>query len=156
MEIGPDDLTQQLTGRAIVLPNSVFLGKPLVNEFFTNEYVLHVFKVPAKLDENWLAAEQDLLAAAQAECSSFLDDSRSHFERLCEKEGLVNLAVEPRVSLIINKPDEIELVVRIAVPARKKGRIEQAILRRYLTLLAARKAKEKESSTDNAAETEAT
>ena len=36
------------------------------------------------------------------------------------------------------KAGELELVVRVAVPARRKGRVEQAILRRYLVFAAAR------------------
>ena len=32
------------------------------------------------------------------------------------------------------KPDEINLLVRFPVPARKKGRTEQALFRRYLAL----------------------
>jgi small-conductance mechanosensitive channel len=140
LEIGPNDLTQQHTGRAIVLPNSLLLDKPVINETFTDEYVLHVFKVPVTMDQNWQQAEQDLLGAAREQCNSFLAEARKHFQRLGREKGLTVLSVEPRVSVLISKPNEIEFVVRIAVPARKKGRIEQAILRRFVSLAVERAA----------------
>ncbi len=145
MEIGPQQLTQQLTGRSIVLPNSMFLDKPVINETFTQEYVLHVFKVPVEM-EDWQQAEHDLIEAAKSECAPFLDEARKHFESLGEHEGLVTLSVDPRVTVTIPKAGEVELVVRIAVPARKKGRVEQAILRRFLVLAGDRAAEQKEQT----------
>ena len=63
--------SHQLTGRAVVLPNSVFLGKPLINESYTHKYVLHSFKVPIKMDSEWSSAEQDLLTAADRSVTTF-------------------------------------------------------------------------------------
>ena len=48
LEIGPEKLTHQHTGRAIVVPNSVFLDKHVVNESYTADFVLHVFRLPYK------------------------------------------------------------------------------------------------------------
>jgi len=145
MEIGP----HQVTGRAVVLPNSIFLGKPLVNESYTHDFVLHPFKIPLKMDADWQLEEQDLLAAAKEECTPFLEEARGHFDRFTKHEGLVSLGVDPRITVSIPKAGELELTVRVAVPARRKGRIEQAILRRYLALTTARaaaKENEKDSS----------
>ncbi len=147
--------SHQLTGRAVVLPNSVFLGKPLINESYTHKYVLHSFKVPIKMDSEWSLAEQDLLTAARQECGNYLEDARHHFTRFAKHEGLVSLGVDPRVTVAMPKAGELELVVRVAVPARRKGRVEQAILRRYLVFTAARVAqKEAEKEAAKAAEKE--
>ena len=132
LEIGPNDLTQQHTGRAIVFPNSMLLDKPVINETFTDEYVLHVFKVPINMDNDWRYAEKGLLEAARQQCDPFLTEARGHFQRLGKDRGLATLSVEPRVSVSIPKAGELELIVRIAVPARRKGRIEQEILRSFL------------------------
>lgn len=40
--------------------------------------------------------------------------------------------MEPRVSIQVPDPSKIHLLVRLAAPARRKGRIEQAIIRRFL------------------------
>ena len=132
LEIGPDPSTQQLSGRAIVLPNSLFLNHTVTNESFTDEFVLHTFKVPLKLSPEWPRLESILLEAARAECAPFRDEARDHFRRLGEHEGLVALSVDPRVTVSLREPEELELVVRVAVPARKKGRVEQRIIRRFL------------------------
>ncbi len=132
LEIGPDQLTHQLTGRAVVLPNSLFLNTPVVNETFTHDYVLHVFKVPIKREPGWERAEEILLAAACREFEAFQEEARRHFERLGRREGIVVFSVDPRVTVNMVDADVMELVVRLAVPARQKGRIEQAILRSFL------------------------
>lgn len=132
LEIGPDHVTHQLSGRAIVLPNSLFLTHTVTNESFTDEFVLHAFKVPLKLTPEWPRLEAALIEAANTECAPFLDKAKEHFRRLGEHEGLVSMSVAPRITVSMPQHDELELVVRIAVPARRKGRIEQRIMRRFL------------------------
>jgi small-conductance mechanosensitive channel len=138
LEIGPHNLTQQHTGRAIVLPNCIFLNKAVVNETYTDDYVLHVFTVPIAMDCYWQDAESELLDAANELCHSFLNDARLHFQKLGKEQGIKTLSVEPRVTVIIPQAGTMELVVRIVVPARNKGRIEQAILRRFVSAFVAR------------------
>ena len=43
-------------------------------------------------------------------------------------------SVDPRVSIVLPEPGEITLLARVPVPARRKGRTEQEIVRRYLQL----------------------
>lgn len=133
LEIGPGQTSHQYTGRAIVIPNSVFLTAPLINETFTEDFVLHVFSVPLKTDDDWQAAEAALLDAANAECSSFMEAAREHMQKLEKEHGLDPPSMEPRVSLQLPEPGIINLLVRIPVPARRKGRVEQAILRHFLS-----------------------
>ena len=132
LEVGPGQWTHQHTGRAVVLPNSVFLSAPVINETQTDEFVLHVFIVPVKTVENWQAARDLLLKAAQNKCEPFLDEARAHMEELGREQGLYTPSVEPRVTIQFADPERVNLVVRIPVPARKKGRIEQAILSWYV------------------------
>ncbi|UUO07464.1 mechanosensitive ion channel family protein [Blastopirellula sp. J2-11] len=132
MEIGPDQMTQQLTGRAIVVPNNMFLNKVVINETFTQEYVLHCFKIPCSLKDDWRQTEQDLLEAAKIECEPWLAKARQHFDLLAKQQGLTVLSVDPRITFRMPKSSELELVVRVVAPARRKGRVEQSILRRML------------------------
>jgi hypothetical protein len=59
---------------------------------------------------------------------------------------LVVLSVDPHVTVKVPKPDELALVVRLATPARKKGQVEQAIVRRFLELRADQKRQEAEEA----------
>lgn len=130
VEIGPGVLNHQYTGRTIVLPNSIYLDSAVTNETFTGMYVLHTFCVPMKLDDDWHRAEERLLEAARAECAPYILDAQRRMNALGQTEGLDVPSVEPRVTLQIPEPERINLLVRIPTPARRKGRIEQAILRR--------------------------
>lgn len=135
LEVGPGTTIHQHTGRTIVIPNSVLLTTPVLNETFLDEYMLHAFSVPLGAGDDWAQCERMLLESARAECAGFLTEAQQHIEHTVRKEGLDPLSVEPRVTLRIESKDQISMLARIPVPARRKGRIEQAILRRYLMWL---------------------
>lgn len=147
IEIGPGQLTQQYTGRKVVLPNSLFVGNAFINETFTNEYVLHVFSVPVPLTANWRALERCLHAAAEESCLPYLEEARAHLNRLAVNEALNMPPVEVRVTLQIPEPDRLNLIVRLPTPARSKGRIEQAILRKAMDCFEGWREKTQDSET---------
>ena len=132
VEIGPGQTTHQHTGRTIALPNSLFLTQPVINESYTDEFVLHVFTIPIAATDSWETAEAQLLDAANEECGEFLDDAKRHFDQMVGRHALEAVQVDPRVSIRKSEPGRIDLVVRVPAPARRKGRVEQAILRRFL------------------------
>ena len=133
LEIGPGQSSHQYTGRAIVVPNSLLLNTPLINETFTHNYVLHVFCVPLISSDDWQRSEQLLLEAAQIECSPFIEQARMYMKNIESQHGLDSPTIAPRVTLQIPEPGKINLLLRIPTPSRRKGRLEQAILRRYLS-----------------------
>jgi small-conductance mechanosensitive channel len=133
LEIGPGHVGHQRTGRAITLPNSVFFTQPVVNESFTETYVLHTFTVVAPNDETWALREKALLDAATEEMAPYAEESKAFFERMSRERAIETPTQEPRVLLQIDAPTTLKMICRLPAPARRKGRIEQAILRRYLT-----------------------
>lgn len=72
-----------------------------------------------------------LLRAARDECAVFFEEAKLHIEQMVRREGLESLSVEPRVSIRVEEAKKLVMLAR--VPARRKGRIEQAILRQHLT-----------------------
>ena len=132
LEIGPGQVGHQQTGRSITLPNSLFLLQPVVNESYSDAFLLHTFHVPIAGTENWADAERDLLEAILAEQAPFSADARAHFERIAAERGIEPPNLDPRVLLSLETPDRLLLISRLAVPARKKGLVEQAIVRRFL------------------------
>ena len=141
METGPGQLTHQYTGRAVVFPNSMLLSTPVVNESFTDDFVLHVFRVPMKQSADWRSAEEDMLAAAGAVCEPFIEDAKRYMTQLAERESLDVPSAEPRVTFVLPEPDRVDLIVRIPTPARQKGQVEQRLLRTFLNLQSSRKHK---------------
>lgn len=137
LEVGPGGKSAQYTGRAVVIPNSVFLTSPVINETFTEEFILHTIVVPLHLDDDWPRAEKALLDAAEKACASYLDDARKYMQKITRARGLAHLAVEPRVTVRVPEPGKLDLIVRLPAPARRRGRIEQMVLRRALPAIRA-------------------
>lgn len=128
LEVGPGKLTHQRTGRMIVLPNSLFVSEPVINESFTHDYVLHAFTVPFLREDNWRAAQQALLSAATKHCAHNLEVIRRHMHRVSVQRGLEVPAVDPRVTLQFPDAEEVHLIVRVPAKTAQKSFIEQSIL----------------------------
>ncbi len=132
LEVGPGANTAQYSGRAVMLPNSVFLTHPVINESFTQEYILHTIVVPLKFEDDWQKAERALLQAATDACEEYLGEARKYMDEVTRARDLHPLSVEPRVTLRIPEPGRMDLLVRMPAPARRRGRIEQKVLRSAL------------------------
>jgi small-conductance mechanosensitive channel len=127
LEVGPGKLTHQRTGRMAVIPNAMFLSEPVINESFTHDYVLHVFTVPFKREDNWQAAQQAFLESASKHCKPYLEKVRKYMRQVSEEKGLDVPSVEPRVRLSVPAAGEIHLIIRIPTKMAERNYIEQAI-----------------------------
>jgi len=128
LEVGPGKLSQQRTGRITVIPNAIFLSEPLINESFTHDYVLHVFTVPFKREENWKAAQQAIQESTDKFCAPYLEHARNFMEKLSDRRGLDVPSVDPRVRISVPAAGEVHLVVRFPVKTSERSFMEQAIL----------------------------
>jgi len=128
LEVGPGKITHQRTGRMIVIPNAMFLSEPVINESYTHDYILHVFTVPFKREDDWRGARKALLESANRHCASYLDDVRRYMEELSRQRGLDVPTVEPRVTIQVPTAGEVHLVVRVPAKSGQRGFLEQSIL----------------------------
>lgn len=133
LEIGPGQTSHQYTGRAMVLPNSLFLRYPLTNETYIKDYRLHIITVPLSIKDDWKLAETILLEAAHEECQAYLQDAKKKMKALEGKVWLDSPSVEPRVTVQLPEPGQITLLLRIPCPTSFPSRLEQAILKKFLT-----------------------
>jgi len=136
LEIGPGQASHLYTGRVTVFPNSLLLSNPLVKENPGQEYGLYILSIPLKDNEDWRVAERHLLDAAKAECSSFMEEASRQMKLLEQATLLEAPSPEPRITIQVIETGHIQLVLRFPAPDRGRSRIEQAILRRYLTAAA--------------------
>ena len=141
MEVGPGETTHQHTGRVLVIPNSLFLSTPVINENYTGEFGVHNFTIPIKRDDDYLVHEHALIEAAADVCAPYMARARASMEYLTRTESVDAPSVEPRVTITIAAPDRIDLVLRVAAPIQRKGRIEQQIIRKYLDTVASKENK---------------
>ncbi len=133
LEVGPGQSIHQRTGRKITLPNSVFLTNPVTNETMSDDFVLHVLRVPVAADADWRAARDKLAAIALERCAQYVDDTRHALAKASPAGVGGNLiSTEPIVYLELPDPGRLELLLRFPTPARQRGRVAQQILRRFL------------------------
>lgn len=133
LEVGPGQSIHQRTGRKITLPNSVFLTQPVTNETMSDDFVLHVLRVPLATDADWRAARDKLAVIATERCAQYVDDTRRALAQASPAGVGGNLiSTEPVVYLELPDPGRVELLLRFPTPARQRGRVAQQILRRFL------------------------
>jgi hypothetical protein len=132
LELGPGQNTRQYTGRTVILPNSMLLNAPVISETYMGEYIVHFITIPLSVRDDWRKAEEILLRIAARECGPFLEAARNHMRSLEKKHWIDTPSVTPRVTFYFHEPGILKVLLRIPAPARKKGRIEQAIIRGFL------------------------
>lgn len=132
MEIGPGKEMHQLTGRAITLPNSIFITLPVINESYRQNYVLHGFTIPIKLTANFSAAIDMLLQVANEVCKPYLAEAERQLVTAARRRGVDAPSIEPRVSLSLVDAESINMVIRVPAPVKRRGTIEQAIVQKFL------------------------
>lgn len=128
LEVGPGHFR---TGRTVVVPNSLLLSGPVVNETGGHEYVLHNFSVTVPATE-WATAEAILLEAATAVAEPHIEATRRQMDRIARENSLNLPSVDPQVVFDSSAAGEVTITVRVPCPARDKGRVEQTIVRAWL------------------------
>lgn len=133
LEVGPGLSIHQRSGRKITVPNSMFVTHAVTNETMSNEFVLHVLRVPLADDGDWRASERHLAAIARQHCAGYVEDARRALAE-ASPSGLSAqlIGTDPIVYLELPEPGRVELLLRFPAPARQRGRIAQAILREFL------------------------
>jgi small-conductance mechanosensitive channel len=137
LEIGPGQASHLYTGRVTVFPNSLLFTNALVKENPGQEYGLYILVIPLGDQDDWRDAERHLLDAAKAECTPFMEEAGRQMKLLEQTNLLEAPSPSPRITIQLSEPGRIHLVLRFPAPDRGRSRIEQAILRRYLTAAAA-------------------
>lgn len=127
-----DPATQERTGRAVTIPNSQFLEAPIVNESFTGNFVSHVLRVPVPAGADWRKAETVLRDCARQECEAYLDQAKLYMERAAAEEALDPPIVGPAIRVLISERGQVDLLLRFPAPVRKRERVAQRIVRRFL------------------------
>ncbi len=136
LEVGPKDLTHQFTGRTVTIPNSTFLTKQILNETDSvnheTDFTLHVFMVPIKNDTHWNDHKDTLYESTNLICDKYTDPATKFFKELTNKRQVDMPAIAPKITIKFLSPETLNLIVRITVPAKMKGLIEQEIVKDYL------------------------
>lgn len=136
LEIGSGEKTNQYTGLTVYVPNSKLLASPIKNEtHLWEDYVFHLITIPIGKEHSWEASENALLRAANEVCAPYLDTATRSMKSLSQRHSLEEPSVNPRINVQVAAPDKINLILRMPVPTRQRGRLEQEVTRRYLRFM---------------------
>lgn len=132
LEIGRGAANHQMTGRKVVIPNSMFLDRPIMNESFLENYFINNITIPLKITDDWKRAKEVLLKIAHDECAPYLEQARRLIRKMERTRALELPCVEPKVSILMPTPDMLHLHLRIPSPMHLKERLEQVVITHFL------------------------
>lgn len=130
-EVGHQGTTEKYTGRTIKIPNSLFLTNALINETNSDRYGLFTIRVIIAGGSGWQKAEQLLLKIANEETQQYLKPVRSTLSRIERREGFEVPGAQPKVFISTTERGGVLLHLRVPIRYEYKGKVEQAILRRF-------------------------
>jgi small-conductance mechanosensitive channel len=119
-------------GRLVTLPNSLLLTQPAFNESGLGRFVIHTIHVNIGRNDDWQHAETVLLAAAREAITPYSSDMVKHARDFQRRYGLGAPALVPRLRMVLNDHECIELHLQLPTPINERVTIEQRILRTFL------------------------
>lgn len=134
LEVGPGKTNHIYTGKKIFIPNIKFLKSAVTKEAYLKDYTFHFITVPIKSSDDCIHAQEYLLQAAQEVCGPYLEDVKKRTREIAQKHSLKTPSIDPRIQLQIPEPGRINMILRVPLPANKRGWYEQKILLKYLEI----------------------
>lgn len=127
-------------GRLVVVPNSVLLTEPLINESNLGHFCLETARVCVSSAEEVEAAKSNLLEAAREVCARY-EDKIGRFTRKLDDLLEADVAnIGPRVLVEYRSPTHVDLTVYYWAPLQRRTSLYEALLDEYHRRRAAAKA----------------
>jgi small-conductance mechanosensitive channel len=123
-EVDPRDY--ELTGRAIWLPNSLFLSQPVVNHNFRKRFIFHQFTLYWEPVIDAEAAAERIRAAVDAKAAEFADLAHRYAKVIEKSWGAHFRSPEPGVRIRVTELAKLAFEVSLFCPRDKAAAIEDA------------------------------
>lgn len=124
-----------ITGANVILPHAMLLSMPVRNLTATGQYVLRLLPVSV-LHRDLMHCEPLLLQAAQEVCGEWSEEASRHLKWMESRELIDLPSGNPKVIMDLSRHEHAVLTLRYACRPDERINVEQAILRRYLALVA--------------------
>lgn len=127
-------LAHQLTGKTLVLPNSMLLTQAVRNASATGTYIVDLLPIVVPYDVDFELAERCALEAAQAVTESWQSQAEAHLAHI-EGVAFVDLpSSRPKVLWQSSDAKAHTLVIRFGCPMMQRVSAEQDIFRKFWLL----------------------
>ncbi|PRC94903.1 mechanosensitive ion channel domain-containing protein [Solimicrobium silvestre] len=120
-------------GRAITIPNSMFFSQPMYNETRLGNFVTQSVHIKLERDDNWELAEQILLDVGNKIISEYADKLAHNTHKMTHIYALEAPLQHAQVWLSLDDINHVALHLQLPAPLGKSARIEQRILREFLS-----------------------
>ena len=132
MQIGPNPLIGQLSGKTLSFPNSLLLSHPVRRDNILGDYVIHTVEIPVPIhldSDEIIGRLKDVLEPL---CEPYIPAIKQHLENVQTQKLFITPAAQPRVSRVPHDDKVYNIIVRFASPVAKRLEIQQAILDEFL------------------------
>lgn len=132
MQIGPNPLIGQLSGKTLSFPNSLLLSHPVRRDNILGDYVIHTVEIPVPIhldSDEIIGRLKDVLEPL---CEPYVPAIKQHLENVQTQKLFITPAAQPRVSRVPHDDKVYNIIVRFASPVAKRLEIQQAVLDEFL------------------------
>ena len=132
MQIGPNPLIGQLSGKTLSFPNSLLLSHTVRRDNILGDYVIHTVEIPVPIhldSDEIIGRLNDVLEPL---CEPYVPAIKQHLENVQTQKLFITPAAQPRVSRVPHDDKVYNIIVRFASPVAKRLEIQQAVLDEFL------------------------
>ena len=132
MQIGPNPLVGQLSGKTLSFPNSLLLSHTVRRDNILGNYVIHTVEIPVPIhldSDEIIGRLKDVLEPL---CAAYVPVIQQYLENVQAQKLFITPAAQPRVSRVPHDDKVYHIIVRFASPVSKRLEIQQAVLDEFL------------------------
>ena len=132
MQIGPNPLVGQLSGKTLSFPNSLLLNHSVRRDNILGDYVIHTVEIPVPIHLDSDVIVGRLKAVLGPLCQPYVPAIQRHLENVQAEKLFITPAAQPRVTRVPHDDKVYLIIVRYASPVAKRLEIQQAVLDEFL------------------------
>ena len=134
MQVGPNHLIGQLSGKTVSFPNSLLLSQTVQRDNILGNFVVHTFEIPVPIHVDSDAIVPPLDEMLQKKCAPYIRVIDKYLEAVQIQKLFITPAARPRISRVPHDDKLYLLVVRFASPVAKRLEIQQMVLDEFLRI----------------------
>ena len=132
MQIGPNPLVGQLSGKTLSFPNSLLLNHSVRRDNILGDYVIHTVEIPVPIHLDSDVIVGRLKDVLEPLCQPYVPAIQRHLENVQAEKLFITPAAQPRVTRVPHDDKVYLIIVRYASPVAKRLEIQQAVLDEFL------------------------
>lgn len=134
MELGPNALVGQLSGKTVSFPNSLLLSQSVQRDNILGVYVIHTFEIPVPIHLDSDAIVPPLQTLLTRLTEPYVADIEHHLEVVQTQKLFITPAAQPRITRVPFNDKDYNIIVRFAAPVQKRLEIQQLVLDEFIRI----------------------